>query len=207
MRKEFPVLLVLLMSVGAFAQYSPAPIAVQIATYDTNPIPVKITNVNNGYVIEGSVLNQVVFDEMAGVLPTGYPKVIKGNTIRVEVSGVKQEQIYNEAPMTFSFDFMTGVSQPVQFTVELLVAIVVVFAATLGISIKIIKKKYTKDGKTVAQTEIYVTETGEKKHRHRNITGLHSPDTMHKYQPHKKGQLMPKYSYDKNAEGKYDYIG
>ena len=55
--------------------------------------------------------------------------------------------------------------------------------------VKVIKK----DGKDVIQ------------HQHPSISGYHSPDTMHKAEPHKKGELVPK--YEKDAGGVWRYKG
>ena len=44
-------------------------------------------------------------------------------------------------------------------------------------------------------------------HSHRNYVTAHSCDTIHPYQPHKKGEKTPNYSNTKNKDGKYNYIG
>ena len=51
------------------------------------------------------------------------------------------------------------------------------------------------------------TENGKLLHNHANARTYHDPNSMHKYQPHKKGELKPKYSSKKNSDGKYDYLG
>ncbi len=49
--------------------------------------------------------------------------------------------------------------------------------------------------------KIYTKKDGtvEVQHKHRNVTGYHDINTMHRTQPHKKGELNPKY----DNEGKY----
>jgi hypothetical protein len=42
-------------------------------------------------------------------------------------------------------------------------------------------------------------------HQHPLVSGYHSPDTMHKVEPHKKGELVPKYA--KDSAGKWHYQG
>lgn len=49
--------------------------------------------------------------------------------------------------------------------------------------------------------------SGKLQHSHANYTTYHSPDAVHSYQPHPKGELEPKYSSTKNSAGKYDYLG
>ena len=53
----------------------------------------------------------------------------------------------------------------------------------------------------------FKVEGGKTLHNHANARSYHDPNTVHKYQPHKKGELKPRYSSKKNADGKYDYLG
>jgi hypothetical protein len=64
-------------------------------------------------------------------------------------------------------------------------------------------------GKYKLGVKIYTNEKGEvvKQHKHRNIIGYHSISTMHQSQPHKKGEIAPSYSNEKDEKGKYKYIG
>lgn len=64
-------------------------------------------------------------------------------------------------------------------------------------------------GKYKLGVKIYTNEKGEvvKQHKHRNIIGYHSVNTMHQSQPHKKGEIAPNYSDEKDEKGKYKYVG
>jgi len=52
-----------------------------------------------------------------------------------------------------------------------------------------------------------ITRYGTKTHEHKNVSGYHSPDIMHKAQPHKKGEIFPKYASTKGSDGRYKYLG
>lgn len=51
------------------------------------------------------------------------------------------------------------------------------------------------------------SKNGKILHSHKNVRGYHSPDTVHKMQPHKKGEMYPRYSTKKNTNGEYEYLG
>lgn len=44
-------------------------------------------------------------------------------------------------------------------------------------------------------------------HKHKNTTGYHDPNIVHKVQPHKKGEIVPKYEEAKGTDGYYKYLG
>jgi len=199
---KMALIFILFLALPVMAFYEPVPVVVQVATYDAEPIFVKATNINttNGYSVNGyTASGELILDGLAG-------HTVKGDVIKVEVLGISKQTTYAGSPMIFQFDFKTGVTPPT-ITLEGLIAIIIGFLAVLGISIRITKKKYSSGDKTVAQVEVNLSEGGVKTHRHKNIVGFHSPYTMHKYQPHKKGELQPKYNYVANSQGKYDYLG
>jgi len=82
-------------------------------------------------------------------------------------------------------------------TIDTVIIAIVTLIAGLGI------------GKYKLGVKIYTNEKGEvvKQHKHRNIIGYHSISTMHQSQPHKKGEIAPSYSDEKDEKGKYKYIG
>ena len=81
-----------------------------------------------------------------------------------------------------------------------ILSVAITFILTLlgvGGYVKLTRKGYATVGFKIVSGKTY--------HSHKNASGYHNPDTVHDYQPHPKGQLEPKYSNVKNAEGKYDY--
>lgn len=85
---------------------------------------------------------------------------------------------------------------PADYTLEAILA--VLFAGSC--SYIIVKRP----GRKSVKLRVY---NGKKQHSHANYTSWHSPDRMHDYQPHTKGELEPKYSETKNTDGKYNYLG
>ena len=57
--------------------------------------------------------------------------------------------------------------------------------------------------------KVYTKKDGtvEVQHKHPNVIAYHNINTKHRTQPHKKGELKPKYEATKNANGYYKYIG
>jgi hypothetical protein len=89
------------------------------------------------------------------------------------------------------------VQEQPDYTIDYFVSAIVIFIAGLGI------------GKYKLGVKIYTNTKGEviTQHTHRNITGYHSVNTMHQHQPHKKGEIAPKYADTKGADGYYAYMG
>lgn len=84
-------------------------------------------------------------------------------------------------------------SSPLGMVIAAIIAFVAgggVIYVTFGKSNKV--KVIKKDGKDI----VY--------HQHPTISGYHSPDTIHKTEPHKKGELLPK--YEKNSSGVWQYV-
>jgi hypothetical protein len=57
--------------------------------------------------------------------------------------------------------------------------------------------------------KVYTDAKGNKnvRHSHANYVAYHKITDVHPYQPHKVGELSPKYSKEKDSLGKYKYIG
>jgi len=89
------------------------------------------------------------------------------------------------------------VTEQPDYTIDAAVAAIIIFITGLGI------------GKYKLGVKIYTKTTGEvvAQHTHRNITGYHSINTMHQHQPHKKGEIAPKYDDKKGEDGYYKYLG
>jgi hypothetical protein len=82
-------------------------------------------------------------------------------------------------------------------TIDTVIIAIVTLIAGLGI------------GKYKLGVKIYTNDKGEvvKQHKHRNVVGYHSVNTIHQSQPHKKGEIAPNYSDEKDEKGKYKYVG
>lgn len=88
---------------------------------------------------------------------------------------------------------------PVQPDTTLQTAIIAIVTLIAGLGI----------GKYGLGVKIYTNTKGEvvKQHKHKNVVGYHSADIMHRIEPHKKGELTPNYSNEKDEKGKYKYVG
>lgn len=94
--------------------------------------------------------------------------------------------------------FIKPVECPVKdTTVETVFIAIVTLIAGLGI------------GKYGLGVKVYTNTKGEviKQHKHKNTTGYHDSNIIHRIQPHKKGEMTPNYSNEKDPEGHYKYIG
>ena len=202
------VLAIALFSTVVFAAPGqPVPVNVKLLNYGGGIYPVVITNVATNETITFSTINgEAVVDW--NTAPTGVSQkgAKTGDRFRVSVLEQSQETTLLESGFLVTFN-MEGIPAPVPTcncpdTTQTAAEIIGGILAGSLVGGYIVSRRKT--GVATASGKIVA---GKFVHSHKNYTSYHSPDAMHSYQPHKKGEQYPNYSIKKNIDGKYDYIG
>ena len=199
----------MMLSCQVYAIQEPLPIAVKVesstgGTQDLSYLDdfiskttVIITNIRTNETISTKLneYNEVMVDWANSELKFAY-----GDSFDVTVNGQVKHFIYRGSPPPlFVFYVDVTTPQPVPFTLEQLIALIIVLVGGAGTIIYIKRTNGSQSGVKNVNGKLF--------HSHKNVSGYHNPNTIHAYQPHKKGELYPKYSTKKNADGKYDYLG
>jgi len=234
MKKVAVLMAVLFMCGVVIAQpIMPCPIAVKVNAFPGGDIPVKITNLNTLEVVSGKTTEAGLTGEYVVDWANTVKKYSYGDTFRIEVLDMKKEVKFTGSPIEIQYyDLIRGciikqtinpgdtyrnidnacnvevtatvnpieiVKPLTDYPLEVLVLFII--GALVGTTGYV--KLYPKGASSIGLKVV----NGKTLHSHKNISGYHDPNTVHSYQPHKKGELNPKYSTVKNADGKYNYIG
>lgn len=102
---------------------------------------------------------------------------------------IKEVEVIKEVPIEVIKEVEVPAPVDINYATYVIVGII---GGLIGAGLKIYRKA---DGSVAVQ------------HKHKNVVGYHDPNIIHKAQPHKKGEISPKYADVKAADGYYKYAG